>query len=411
MEFQFLTMTQQEAQEIAFKWHYDGQYAFYDMEADRGDLEEFLDPAERKGIVFAAYMAGALAGFISITRQDAETIELGLGMRPDLTGRGLGSSFLAAGLAFAKAHFSFFRVTLAVAAFNMRAIRLYEKYGFSQTAVFKQQTNGGEYDFLKMDYRLLPPSAEAVIRTLMSEIGTVLNGNFAGFYIHGSLAMGGFNPARSDADVLVITAQPLSVHEKQQLRKILLIRSLESLPIEITVMNKEQLTKWQHPSPFDFHFSEVWRYRTDQPAADPDLAAHLTVLKHRGFCICGEPAAKIMPEIPWPDYVDAILSDFDDCRKAPMINPVYSVLNAIRVLMAVKERMIASKKEAGDWGLGELPEEWHGLVRLAADNYASGKDKEMDSMKVDEFLGYIENEIKQEMRNGHAEENYRSGLL
>ena len=37
-------MTQEQAEEIAFNWHYDAEYSFYDMEADKEDLVEFLDP-------------------------------------------------------------------------------------------------------------------------------------------------------------------------------------------------------------------------------------------------------------------------------------------------------------------------------------------------------------------------------
>ncbi|MEI2358527.1 nucleotidyltransferase domain-containing protein, partial [Mesobacillus zeae] len=33
----------------------------------------------------------------------------------------------------------------------------------------------------------------------------MISEKFIGFYIHGSLAMGGFNPKSSDIDVLVVT--------------------------------------------------------------------------------------------------------------------------------------------------------------------------------------------------------------
>lgn len=50
-------------------------------------------------------------------------------------------------------------------------------------------------------------------------------------------------------------------------------------------------------------------------------------------------------------------------------------------------------------------------MRCAAESYADNKEEKMDSLEMDKFLAYIENEIEQEMRNEHAEENYRSGLL
>ncbi|SFB28367.1 hypothetical protein SAMN04488072_11322 [Lentibacillus halodurans] len=34
----FKIITQQQAEEIAYQWHYDGKYAFYDMDTDEENL-------------------------------------------------------------------------------------------------------------------------------------------------------------------------------------------------------------------------------------------------------------------------------------------------------------------------------------------------------------------------------------
>ncbi|WP_088006453.1 GNAT family N-acetyltransferase [Indiicoccus explosivorum] len=154
MEFEFREMSQEEAEEIAFGWHYDGVYAFYDVEADEEDLAEFLDPAERDGTVFAGHSIHGLSGFFSISQVNNEAIEIGLGLRPDLTGQGIGAAFVEEGLSFAKKQFCFSRVTLSVASFNQRAIRLYKKMGFIRETTFLQKTNGGEYEFVKMQKKL-----------------------------------------------------------------------------------------------------------------------------------------------------------------------------------------------------------------------------------------------------------------
>jgi len=39
---------------------------------------------------------------------------------------------------------------LAVADFNKRAIKLYEKLGFETSETYLQETNGGQYSFVKM---------------------------------------------------------------------------------------------------------------------------------------------------------------------------------------------------------------------------------------------------------------------
>ena len=76
---------------------------------------------------------------------------VGLGLRPDLTGHGLGTSFVEQGLEFGKARFAPKRFRLDVAEFNDRAVKVYERAGFVRTRSFPQQTNGGSYPFLEME--------------------------------------------------------------------------------------------------------------------------------------------------------------------------------------------------------------------------------------------------------------------
>ncbi|QPC48302.1 GNAT family N-acetyltransferase [Mangrovibacillus cuniculi] len=145
-------MTQEQAEEIAYTWHYDGVYSFYNMEADEEDLAEFLDPAVRKGSVYAVSIAQDLVGFLSMNRVREDTIDIGLGLKPELTGRGAGAEFMTAGLNFIQKEFGVDKVTLAVATFNQRAIKLYRNVGFEDVEVFMQETNGSTYEFLRMEY-------------------------------------------------------------------------------------------------------------------------------------------------------------------------------------------------------------------------------------------------------------------
>lgn len=156
MTYQFSTMTQPQAETIAFTWHYEGDYAFYNMEADEADLAEFLDVEQRGQFVFAITSDTELIGFVSVARTDDETLDIGLGMRPDLTGRGGGRAFLSSILDFIETTYAPRRITLAVAAFNERAIRLYETCGFKQTGSFQQPTNGSVYDFVRMERKESP---------------------------------------------------------------------------------------------------------------------------------------------------------------------------------------------------------------------------------------------------------------
>ncbi|MCU9614898.1 GNAT family N-acetyltransferase [Caldibacillus lycopersici] len=152
MIYTFEIMTQEQAEEIAFKWHYDGEYSFYDMEADREDLEEFIDRKSRGNSVYSVMINKELIGFYSFHKVNEVTYEIGLGMRPDLTGKGEGLNFLKSGLEFAKSKLKPEKLTLSVANFNERAIKVYQKVGFKKTNIFMQPTNGSTFEFVKMEY-------------------------------------------------------------------------------------------------------------------------------------------------------------------------------------------------------------------------------------------------------------------
>lgn len=156
MTHQFAVLTQPQAETIAYTWHYEGEYAFYDMEADQDDLAEFLDAEQRGQSVFAITSDEELVGFVSVAQPDDETVDIGLGMKPDLTGNGSGRAFVTSILDFVKATYSSHRITLSVAAFNVRAIRVYEACGFTQTGSFQQPTNGSTFNFIQMERQESP---------------------------------------------------------------------------------------------------------------------------------------------------------------------------------------------------------------------------------------------------------------
>ncbi|WP_214833524.1 GNAT family protein [Exiguobacterium sp. s152] len=156
MTHHFAILTQSQAETIAYTWHYEDDYAFYDMEADQDDLAEFIDAEQRGQSVFAITFDSELVGFVSVAQTDAETVDIGLGMKPDLTGNGSGRMFVTSIVDFVKGTYSPHRITLSVAAFNVRAIRVYEACGFTRTGSFQQPTNGSTFTFIQMERQESP---------------------------------------------------------------------------------------------------------------------------------------------------------------------------------------------------------------------------------------------------------------
>jgi ribosomal-protein-alanine N-acetyltransferase len=152
VKFEFRKMSDEEAQEIS-RWRYDPPYNFYDSVSDPDDLAELLDPRRRGDDYFSTFDdKGALVGLFQFKR-DGKGVDVGLGLRPELTGKGLGRGFLLAGLNFARRSFSPDIFRLSVATFNERAIKVYEGVGFVHRRTYRHETNGGVYEFLEMERR------------------------------------------------------------------------------------------------------------------------------------------------------------------------------------------------------------------------------------------------------------------
>jgi predicted nucleotidyltransferase len=57
---------------------------------------------------------------------------------------------------------------------------------------------------------------QSEVNTLRTELQRLLGQNLLDIYPHGSLALGGFQPGRSDIDLIVMTAQRLDLETKRR---------------------------------------------------------------------------------------------------------------------------------------------------------------------------------------------------
>jgi RimJ/RimL family protein N-acetyltransferase len=158
MHFAFRAITPADVAAIA-AWHYPAPYDFYDWDP-ANDPAELLDPLV--GCVVADDDDGTLAGFVCFGAAgqtpggcraglyDEPLLDIGLGLRPDLTGRGLGLGFVRAALEIGQERIRPSGFRLSVAAFNERAIRVYERAGFVYGERFLSPVGRDETAFLLM---------------------------------------------------------------------------------------------------------------------------------------------------------------------------------------------------------------------------------------------------------------------
>ncbi|WP_084157578.1 aminoglycoside adenylyltransferase domain-containing protein [Oceanobacillus manasiensis] len=246
------------------------------------------------------------------------------------------------------------------------------------------------------------------VLNFINELEEIIKGNSVGFYLHGSLAMGGFNPNSSDIDILIVTNKSLNMMKKRELAKLFLTYSTNPYPLEISVLTINHLTEWVHPCPFDFHYSEYWRkryeedllhgtsnYLNDELKTNPDLAAHITITKTRGVCLKGQAIHSIFPSIPKAHYISSILGDYYDCLNRIETDPVYCTLNLLRVYWYLREGVISSKEEASQWGIKSLPSDMAITVHKVAQRYRTvGKADKLEAGELMRIREFIANKVQ-----------------
>lgn len=249
-------------------------------------------------------------------------------------------------------------------------------------------TIGIEWRDKKMVYRILD--------RIKRETSDILGDNLVGVYVHGSIAFGCFNWANSDIDYVVVAFAPLKLAEKRSLMESVIWINQAAPPkgLEMSVILKEYCTHFTHPAPFELHFSNAhltWyrnnpdEYLEKMRGTDPDLAAHVTVINHKGIALIGAPIKDVFSPVDARFYLDSIKLDIEGCREDIMKNPVYVALNLCRALAFVEEELVLSKREGGLWALKRLPEEYHALVESALRSYASDALMEMHKSTAERF--------------------------
>ena len=152
MEYTFMPMNQKYANDIVSNWHYSGVYSFYDMTADEDDLRIFMDAKNWESVIRAVLNEDdELVGWASFYAANDE-FWLSLGLRPDLTDQGLGKEFVSECVRYAISRYGIgHTIKLAVALFNQRAIKVYQRVGFVETNKTIRDTHIGRVDFIEME--------------------------------------------------------------------------------------------------------------------------------------------------------------------------------------------------------------------------------------------------------------------
>jgi predicted nucleotidyltransferase len=244
------------------------------------------------------------------------------------------------------------------------------------------------------------------LEAFVESYSNILKTNLIGIFLHGSLAMGCFNPESSDIDILVVVEKDISFNEKRKLVDLVLKLSNESSKndFEISVILKEDANSFKYPTPFILHYSSMYKERyINDPGficgngIDPDLSSHITIIIERGICLFGKQINQVFGPIPKEYYIKSIIGDIESAKESIVETPVYYILNLCRVLYYLREGVICSKKDGGEWGLFDLPEQYREVIKSALLTYEDAKNVlQFEPQSLAEFANFTIGKIEEE---------------
>ncbi|MGH8834201.1 MAG: nucleotidyltransferase domain-containing protein, partial [Actinomycetes bacterium] len=140
------------------------------------------------------------------------------------------------------------------------------------------------------------PEVQQYLDRVVSTLREHLGGELVGAYLHGSLAMGGFTPGRSDIDILAVCASPLSPNRRGSLGEALaaIPRPPSGGALELSLVTEAAARTPSAARRFEIHVSTHEEPSVvdgaDHPG-DEDLVIHFAMVRERGHLLVGpEPA-------------------------------------------------------------------------------------------------------------------------
>ena len=138
---------------IVLSWHYDPPYDCYNFNGQNIDAElQYLTASER-AFFSISNPYNELEGFCSFGEDgqvpggsyQLQALDIGMGLRPDLTGRGQGRKYAEAVAQYGMALYRTDLLRVTIAAFNERAQRVWSHVGFEITSTFLKSNSESEF--------------------------------------------------------------------------------------------------------------------------------------------------------------------------------------------------------------------------------------------------------------------------
>ena len=147
-------MTMGFAKQIA-DWVYTDEYSVYNMPSfiEMVNKNYSLVNPDRANDFLCFAINNELIGYVKINKKPNNTIYLGIGLKPNLTGKGLGKRVLTASIEQVLLNYPNHKLMLEVRSWNIRAIKCYAAVGFKEVEIKTVLDHfGNQAEFVIMEY-------------------------------------------------------------------------------------------------------------------------------------------------------------------------------------------------------------------------------------------------------------------
>jgi len=256
-----------------------------------------------------------------------------------------------------------------------------------------------------MDKKEIPNEAFQALKI----IEELLDGILVAVYLYGSAVMGGLH-VDSDVDILAVTNHDLSERTRKDLTDRLMMisgkRRSAVRPLEVIVINQNNIVPWQYPPKYEFLYGEWLREQFEKgaipgPAYDSDLAILLAQIRKNSINLYGPKAAEILEPVPATDILKAIKDSLPGLIASTRGDERDVILTLARMWLTASTGEISSKDSAAEWAIPKLPGNYAALLDIARKAYLGEYVDKWEGMEseVDELVNYIKKSIESSLNN------------
>jgi hypothetical protein len=215
----------------------------------------------------------------------------------------------------------------------------------------------------------LPDAIQPLMQEYLTQVEQRLPGLMTACYLHGSVALGAFEPALSDVDFITVVSRRCTPDDLAQLATIHAALEKRYPPLQGSYLQADDLGKLRiEPAPY---YSDGVLH----PSGRHDInSVTWWVLKNKGITRLGPPPDY---EVDWDLLVTKMQQNLhnywgsyirDPRRMAWLLSDYgvqWTVLGTLRQVYTFAEHDITSKTGAGEYALHKLPARWHRIIREA----------------------------------------------